>query len=137
MNSSSATQTADLIWSLWQSRRHIDHLPPDLRPATRAEGYAIQALYEQRSTQPLFGWKIAATSSAGQQHIQVDGPLAGRLLAERVMADGATINLAGNQMRVVEGEFAFRLAHDLPPRASAYTRDEVCAAAASKAANRA
>ena len=29
----------------------------------------------------LFGWKIAATSEAGQKHINVDGPMAGRILA--------------------------------------------------------
>ena len=123
-------QAADLIWSLWQSRGHLDHLPPALRPATRAAGYAIQACHEQRSARPLFGWKIAATSTAGQQHIQVDGPLAGRILAERVIANDGTINLTGNQMRVVEGEFAFRMARDLPPRAAPYTRAEVVAAIA-------
>ena len=119
---------ADCIWDLWQGRRHVDGLPPGLRPTTRLEGYAIQALYEKRSAQPLFGWKIAATSLAGQQHIHVDGPLAGRLLAERVHPDGTTLSLAGNQMRVVEGEFAFRMARDLAPRGTAYTRAEVIAA---------
>jgi 2-keto-4-pentenoate hydratase len=119
---------ADQLWDLWHGRRHIAALPPDLRPATRAEGYAIQALVERRSARPRFGWKIAATSLAGQQHIQVDGPLAGRLLAEQVRSSGAVLSLAGNQMRVVEGEFAFRMARDLAPRAAAYTRDEVVAA---------
>ena len=123
-------QAADQIWSLWQSRGHLDHLPPALRPATRAAAYAIQACHEQRSAQPLFGWKIAATSTAGQQHIQVDGPLAGRILAERVITNDGTIDLAGNQMRVVEGEFAFRMGCDLPPRATPYTRAEVSAAIA-------
>ena len=45
--------------------------------------HAIQACLERRSAFPLFGWKIAATSLDGQRHIGVDGPLAGRLLAER------------------------------------------------------
>ncbi len=123
-------QAADQIWSLWQARGHLDHLPPALRPATRAQAYAIQACYERRSAQPLFGWKIAATSNAGQQHIAVDGPLAGRILAERVIANDGTIELAGNQMRVVEGEFAFRMGRDLPPRATPYDRAEVIAAIA-------
>ncbi len=131
MSSTSHHQAAaDQLWELWQGRRHIAALPPHLRPMTRAEGYAIQALQERRSAQPLFGWKIAATSLAGQQHIQVDGPLAGRLLAEQVRTSGALLSLAGNQMRVVEGEFAFRMARDLPPRATPYARDEVIAAIA-------
>ena len=128
---SSATDhqaAADQLWDLWRGRGHIANLPPGLRPATRAEGYAIQALVEKRSAEPLFGWKIAATSIAGQQHIQVDGPLAGRLLAEQVRTSGAVLSLAGNRMRVAEGEFAFRMACDLPPRAAPYSRDEVIAA---------
>ena len=128
MSSPTPEQTARQIWQLWQTRQHIATLAPANRPATRAEGYAIQACYEQHSTAPLYGWKIAATSSAGQQHIAVDGPLAGRILAERVVADGGTIDLTGNQMRVLEGEFAFRMARDLPPRAAPYNRDEVIAA---------
>ena len=79
---------AAMLFDCWQSGQRLAALPPDLRPRTRAEGYAIQAHLEERSTSPLFGWKIAATSRAGQAHIGVDGPLAGRLLAERVLTDG-------------------------------------------------
>ena len=129
-NSPHFAQAAATIWQHWQERRHLAHLPPALRPANRQQAYAIQACFEQHSAAPLYGWKIAATSVAGQQHIQVNGPLAGRILAERVLPSGGTIDLTGNQMRVVEGEFAFRMARDLPPRAAPYTRDEVTAAIA-------
>ena len=64
----------------------------------------------------LFGWKIAATSEAGQKHINVDGPMAGRILAETVIPDGGTASMAGNEMRVAEPEFAFRMRVDLPAR---------------------
>ncbi len=130
MSSQTAELTARHIWLLWQTRQHIATLAPAIRPHTRAEGYAIQACYEQCSAAPLYGWKIAATSLAGQQHIAVDGPLAGRILAERVLPSGGTVDLTGNQMRVVEGEFAFRMARDLPPRAAPYTRAEVLGAIA-------
>ena len=63
-------------------------LPEGVRPRTRAEGYAVQACVGRR-TFPLFGWKIAATSKAGQAHIAVDGPLAGRCSRERVFDGGA------------------------------------------------
>ena len=46
---------------------------------------AIQAALESRSSGKLFGWKIAATSEAGQRHINVDGPMAGRILPETVI----------------------------------------------------
>ncbi|MDY6947804.1 MAG: fumarylacetoacetate hydrolase family protein, partial [Pseudomonadota bacterium] len=96
----------------------------------RGEGYLIQAQLERLSTKPLAGWKIAATSRAGQQHIAVDGPLAGRLLAEMVHADGAAIHLGANRMRVAEAEFAFRMGRELPPRTEPYGLDEVLDAVA-------
>ena len=61
----------------------------------------------------------------------MDGPLAGRLLAEKISRSPATLSLGANGMRVVELEFAFRLARDLPPRDHEYSMDEVMASVAS------
>jgi 2-keto-4-pentenoate hydratase len=130
MNATTLREAADCLWSTWQARQIIDELPAAIRPSSRAQGYAIQSLLEQRTTEPLFGWKIAATAVAGQRHIGVDRPLAGRLLAERVRTDGAAIGLAGNRMRVAECEFAFRLARGLEPRPQGYVVAEVMAAVA-------
>jgi 2-keto-4-pentenoate hydratase len=85
----------------------------------------VQSLIEGLSARPLFGWKIAATSLAGQKHIAVDGPLAGRLLAEMAHQDGATLIFGANRMRVAEAEFAFRMGRDLEPREEPYGQDEV------------
>jgi len=112
-----------------QTHRHagtkLEGLPFEQRPRDRDEGYAIQALIAAQSAHPLFGWKIAATSTAGQQHINVDGPMAGRILAETVIADGGATSLKGNEMLVAEPEFAFRMRTDLGPRSVAYTIPEV------------
>jgi 2-keto-4-pentenoate hydratase len=116
---------ADLLWEHWQSGQRLPALPIHLRPESRAEGYEIQALLEHRTAKPLFGWKIAATSGAGQAHIGVDGPLAGRLLAERAYPSAALLRLGRNAMRVAEPEFAFRMAGDLAPREQPYRVDEV------------
>jgi 2-keto-4-pentenoate hydratase len=127
----SATERAcGLIWEHWQRGTVMDRLPPDLAPATREAGYAIQAHLEACAGQPRAGWKIAATSVAGQRHIGVDGPLAGRLLAGTLADDGATVSIAGNRMRVCEPEFAFRFGTDLPARPEPYGVDEVMAAVA-------
>ena len=127
-----ATQAAsDLLFTHWRDGAVLDALPEALRPGTRAEGYAVQARLEARSARPLFGWKIAATSAAGQTHINVDGPLAGRLLCEMVFEDAATLPFGANRMRVAEAEFAFRMGRDLTPRPGApYGVDEVMAAVA-------
>ena len=121
-------KAAALIWQHWQDGTVLDALPSNLKPATRAEGYAIQAHLERYSPDPIAGWKIAATSTAGQQHIGVDGPIAGLLLAESLREDGATVALASNRMRVAEPEFAFRFGSDIAPRAEPYSVDAVMAA---------
>ena len=121
---------SDLLLRHWWEGTVLPALPEALRPASRAEGYAVQARLERRSAAPLRGWKIAATSQAGQHHIGVDGPLAGRLLAEMVSADGAALPFGANRMRVAEAEFAFRMGRDLPPRAAEYSVAEVLAAVA-------
>src|SRR5262245_44930797 len=109
----------------WRAGTKLTALEQGQRPSSRAEGYAIQAAIERFSTTHLFGWKIAATSEAGHKHINVAGPMAGRILAETVIPDGGTAAMAGNEMRVAEPEFAFRMAIDLPPRSSPYTIAEV------------
>lgn len=112
----------------WRDGTKFDALEPRLRPQSRADGYAIQAALENQSLGTLFGWKIAATSEAGQKHINVAGPLAGRIMSDTVIADGGTASMKGNEMRVGEPEFAFRMGRDLPPRATPYSVDDVLAA---------
>ena len=120
-----------LLHGHWKNQTRLDALPAELQPADRASAYRVQAQIEAFSVAPLLGWKIAATSIAGQKHIGVDGPMAGRLLAERRVPDGGTTPLGNNLMQVAEMEFAFRRARDLPPRAEAYTQDEVLSHVAS------
>lgn len=121
----------ELLYRTWLEGGVIAALPEDIRPASRTEGYAIQALLEGKSAEPLYGWKVAATSKAGQKHINVDGPIAGRLLAERAFPSGATLIFGANRMRVAEPEFAFKMGRDLKQRSTTYTVQEVLDAVAS------
>ena len=122
---------ARLLWNAWQAGRKLEQLPDACRPLTIEDGYAVQDRLATCSGQSVSGWKIAATSQAGQAHIGVDRPLAGRLLAGKISRSPATLSLGANGMRVVELEFAFRLARDLPPRGREYSMDEVMASVAS------
>ena len=122
---------ANLLWAHWAGGRRLSQIPEPIRPSSRADGYAVQATLEQRSAAPLFGWKIAATSVAGQKHINVDGPLAGRLLRERAFESGASVPFGANHMRVAEAEFAFMMGRDLTPQWGPFAVSEVVAAAAS------
>lgn len=112
----------------WRTGTKLGNLPSAIRPHSRADGYDVQAELERHPGAALFGWKIAATSEAGQRHINVQGPMAGRILAETVIPEGGTAPMAGNAMRVAEPEFAFRMWTDLPPRANPYGEAEVLAA---------
>ncbi|MGY4499666.1 2-keto-4-pentenoate hydratase [Bradyrhizobium sp. GM24.11] len=108
----------------WRDGSKLDALETRLRPQSRTDGYAVQAALGDQ----VFGWKIAATSEAGQKHINVAGPLAGRIMRDTVIADGGTALMKGNAMRVGEPEFCFRMGRDLAPRPAPYTIDEVLAA---------
>lgn len=122
---------ATLLWEHRTASTQFRELPAHCRPADRSDGYAIQAAVAGLSGQRIIGWKIAATSSVGQAHIGVDGPLAGSLLENRVIAAPdrdeapARIAIAGNHMRVAEAEFAFRLGRALPARSQVYGLNDV------------
>jgi 2-keto-4-pentenoate hydratase len=124
-------RAADILIGHYKNNTRLAALPPDCAPVSRAEAYAVQQHWDLLSTVPRAGWKIAATSIAGQKHIGVDGPLAGRYSAERTVASGASIPFGNNHMRVAEIEFAFRMGRTLPPRAEPYLEAEVFAAIAS------
>lgn len=123
----SPERAAALLSGSWLAQSHIEDLPADCRPANRAQGYAVQALWPA-AVGAVGGWKIAATSEAGQRHIAVSGPLAGPVFAHRVVGDGATVSLAANRMRVAECEIVFAFGRDIAPQPSGWTRDEVLAA---------
>ena len=94
-------QAAQHFWQHLDSGQLIAELPVAQRPKTEAEGHAIQAAFAEYSSQPVAGWKIASSSKAGQEHLNVNGPLAGRYLAERLLPNLATLSLVSNMMRVV------------------------------------
>ena len=63
-----AHEAALLLWTCRQSGTVIDALPDALRPCDTITGHAIQAALPNVADSPVVGWKIAATSAAGQAH---------------------------------------------------------------------
>lgn len=119
-------KASDLLVRHWHDGTTLTDLPQHLKPQNIAQGFEIQAHIMKLTSSPLWGWKIAATSTAGQHHINVDRPLAGRVLRERVTAYGQPVSLGANRMKVAELEFAFRIGRDIEPRQSGQWRmDEV------------
>lgn len=125
---SPAIVAARVLADCWTRGEKLAQLLAPVRPSTIAEGYAAQAALVGQLSDHVVGWKIAATSSNGQRHIGVDGPIAGRLFARRVLSDGATISMHGNAMCAAECEFVFRMAKPLIARRDGYARAEVIAA---------
>jgi 2-keto-4-pentenoate hydratase len=123
-------RAADVLWGAWSSGRALDSLPPDLRPSTLDEGYAIQRALDEEAG-PAAGWKIAATSKAGQDHLGASGPMVGRLYAAQLREPGSALSVGGMRMRSAEPEFAFVLAEDIAAGAEAPSLDQVLAAVGS------
>jgi 2-keto-4-pentenoate hydratase len=113
-----AARVAGIVWSAWRSGERIEALPAPVRPASIADGWAAQRELAALAG-PAYGWKIAATSRAGQAHIGVDGPLPGPLFERFRYEPGGVVPSADLHMAVAEAEFAFRLGRDVPSGASA------------------
>ncbi|KAK3707330.1 hypothetical protein LTR37_012174 [Vermiconidia calcicola] len=125
MTDNAAEEASDILIKHWQDGTTLDALPEAVSPSNFASAYDTQRHVERLTTKPLFGWKIAATSTAGQHHINVSRPLAGRILQERVTRLGELVPLGPNRMQVAELEFVFRMGRTLELRAMPYEIREV------------
>ena len=126
------TKLAALLWEARRLGVVVDAAACEL-PRTPAEAYAIQDEIVALSGHARCGYKVGSTSVEAQRLLGTDEPGAGVLLAPYVYDSPARVKLTPAHMPAVEGEFAFRMARDLPPRASAYTLAEVDAAVESVA----
>jgi 2-keto-4-pentenoate hydratase len=111
------TRAAETIWAAWTGGHQLTELPERCRPVDAPAGWAVQRALAELAG-PSYGYKIAATSAAGQAHIGVGGPLPGALFDRFRREPGAVLPSAGLHMRVVEAEFAFQLAEDVPAGAA-------------------
>lgn len=102
-------------------------------PRTNKEAYDVQDAIVELSGLPRWGYKVGSTSPEAQRLLGTDEPGAGVLLGLYVHDSPAKVTIVPANMPAVEGEFAFRLERDLPPRASAYTMAEVAGAIGSVA----
>jgi 2-keto-4-pentenoate hydratase len=119
-----AGAAADVLWNAWTTGERIAELPAHLRPHDVAEGMAVQRALAGHAG-ASYGWKIAATTGAGQAHIGVTGPLPGPLFDRFRHEPGEVLPSGDMHMRVVEAEFAYRMGADVAPGAG---RAEVLAA---------
>ncbi len=113
-------RTADILLTARRTHSPIIDLLPELAPVSEAEAFAIQDMVAQAYL-PVGGWKIGA---AGPQGTPFFAPMPFGWMG----LNGSLFRGANHRLFGVEAEIAFRIGKDLPPRASAYTREEVVAA---------
>jgi 2-keto-4-pentenoate hydratase len=118
------------IWEAWTSEHPLPGIRQDARPADIEAGYAIQRELDELAGTPA-GWKIAATSKAGQDHIGAPGPVVGRLYEFQRRRSGSTLSAKAMRMRSAEPEFAFIFGESVSGGAGRLSSDEVLGAVAS------
>ncbi|MFM9841815.1 MAG: 2-keto-4-pentenoate hydratase [Dongiaceae bacterium] len=111
------------------ARYHL--LPPETGVTNLDAAYAVQRRYVElmipKAGRPA-GYKIGLTSARMQKMCNIDRPLAGVVLASRVMQSGAVLHTGSYGRMGLEFEVGVRLGRDLPPRATPYNLDEVALA---------
>lgn len=130
------TTAPDLLAQARIKHKRLPELAAPVRPNTPAEAYVIQdALVDRWLAHyggSVIGYKVACTNVTAQRQLNVDAPFAGRLLSafffESLSDRPARVEASKFFMRVVEAEFAFEMAHDLPPKSEPRSRQEIAAA---------
>jgi 2-keto-4-pentenoate hydratase len=107
-------------------------LVQEFRIADIATAYAVQRQYvrlqsQERASQSV-GYKVGLTSSRMQAMCGIDSPIAGVVLADRVLASGARLNVSEYGRLGLEFEIAVRLGRDLGRDGGPIGLDEVAEA---------
>lgn len=116
------TKMADDLARDWAARAAYRKL--DL--ADRDQAYAVQRLLQDRMVAtrgPIAGRKIALTSAAMQQMVNLDSPVAGAIFADDVFRSPAQVPLDRLRHMGLEYELAFEMAADARPGQGPFTAE--------------
>ena len=117
-------RAAEILLRARREMMPIHELPEALRPTNLHEAYALQDMVGL-ALSPISGWKIGAPSPEAE-------PLYSAMPAwGGYVASGGIVSRDLRRLRGVEGEIAFLMGKDLPPRQQPYSREEVASAIAS------
>ncbi len=118
-------RAADALIAAARERRRIPSLPDGCRPTTEEEAIAICDAVAAKAGDKIAGWKIGAADPAARAKLGLKLPFTGMIGAGAVYQSPASFRHADLLRPVVESEYAFRMADDLPPRDRPYSREEV------------
>ena len=107
----------------------LPDLADDQRPATEADGYAVQSRlaswFQSNGQGDVAGYKIGATTAAMQDYLGVSGPAYGRIMEKNARPSPAS--MPGNRRckSGVECELAVRMGTDVPAKVTSWTRHDL------------
>lgn len=117
MDDHAVRRAAEVLFEEHRARTRFTTLDAGLAVASIADGYDVQnsyvALLRATEGEPV-GYKVGLTSTAMQTFCGIDHPLAGVVLANRVLRPGATVDRHAYGRLGLEFEVAVRIRSDLP-----------------------
>lgn len=116
---------ATTIWNARCDRQRLSGMPDGQHPQSIADGFAVQQAIIALSGEGIAGWKIACTAKSVQELFGVDEPFFGAVFESVLFDSPAEIEAARFPIGCIESEVAFRIGTDLPPRAKAYSTDDI------------
>ena len=124
MEPTDIAKAASLLAAARRASTRIDGLPEACRPKTAADAHAIQDAVTALLRDEVRAYKANAPVAGDPNSYGLRGPI----YAANTRTSPAKFPVAEAPQCGVEGEVAFRFRRDLPPRASAYSREDVAAA---------
>jgi len=110
--------TAEFLFSLRKENKCVDDLPENLKPTDVESAYAIQDVLVQMLSEHHqatgIGYKIGCTSLGAQKLLNTNMPVYGQLLSSHQFSSPKTLQTNDYSMIVIEPEFGFQLAEDVP-----------------------
>ncbi len=127
------TQTsASFFHSVRRGQIRSSHIPGEVRPASLADGYIAQSELVESihacNGGSLIGYKAACTNAHAQELLSTDFPVFGRLFSNSCWRSGQVLAADEFPMLVLEPEFAFVIAQDVPetgPSGTPWSRDSI------------
>jgi 2-keto-4-pentenoate hydratase len=115
-------EAAALFVQARQFGKKIRELPEACRPQSTRDTNAIIREVTRRLNKPIGGWKITFLFRPREE------PIIAPMFAENIFESPARVPPAITHALLIEPEIAFRVLHDLPPRAATYRPEEVAEA---------
>ena len=116
---------ARLIAQAYADNAILERFPAELSPKSLADAIAIQDRVCAILRWKTVGWKVGSARPEVRKRLGEIAPVTGRLFEGAIMRSPASLPRSQVHHPMFEGELAAVMGRDLPPRAGAYSVEEV------------